>query len=91
MQPETLAQYQAHVKHLKEAVDVPNSTSFAAQTSNAESTDASEVVANVGAQLVAEAASHAAAQPSEPQRPQAAMFQPPVPNSTRSALKSAIA
>jgi hypothetical protein len=80
-----MAQYHAHVDRLKEAIDEPPQASFASET-NAESTDASEVIANVEAQLVGEAASHAAAAPAETQRPPAAMFHPPVPNSTRSAL-----
>lgn len=81
-----MEQYHARVKRLKEAIDEPPQASFASEATNAESTDASEVIANVAAQLVGEAASHAAAAPAETQRPPAAMFHPPVPNSTRSAL-----
>ena len=81
-----MAQYHAHVNRLKEAIDEPSQTSFASEATNAESTDAAEVIANVEAQLVAEAASHAAAAPADTQRPPAAMLHPPVPNSTRSAL-----
>lgn len=83
MQPETLAQYQAHVKRLKDAVEEPNSASFAAEQPIVESTNESEVVTNVEAQLIAEVASHAAAGPSAMQSPQIAMFQPSLPNSTR--------
>ena len=81
-----MAQYHAHVDRLKEAIDEPPQASFASEATNAESTHASEVIANVEAQLVGEAAAHAAAPPAETQRPPAAMFHPPVPNSTRSAL-----
>ncbi len=81
-----MAQYHAHVNRLKEAINEPSQASFASEATNAESTDAAEVIANVGAQLVGEAASHAAAAPAETQRPPAAMFHPPVPNSTRYAL-----
>lgn len=80
-----MAQYHSHVNRLKEAIDEPPQASFASEANNAESTDASEVIANVEAQLVGEAASHAAAAPAETQRPPAAVFHPPVPNSTRSA------
>ncbi|DBA67359.1 TPA: SNAP receptor use1 [Trebouxia sp. C0005] len=83
VQPETMAQYHAHVNRLKEAINEPAQASFASEATNAGSTDASEVIANVEAQLVGEAASHAAAAPAETQRPPAAMFNPPVPNSTR--------
>lgn len=83
VQPETLAQYQAHVKRLKDAVEEPNSASFAAEQPIVESTNESEVVTNVEAQLIAEVASHAAAGPSAMQSPQVAMFQPSLPNSTR--------
>ena len=81
-----MAQYHAHVNRLKEAIDEPPQASFASEAINAESTDASEVIANVEAQLVGEAASHAAEATTDTQRPPAAMFHPPVPNSTRSAL-----
>ena len=78
-----MAQYQAHVKRLKEAIDVPTPAPFASEATNAESTDAAEVVANVEAQLVGEAASHAAAGPTEIPQPPSALFHAPVPNSTR--------
>lgn len=81
-----MAQYHAHVNRLKEAINEPAQASFASEATNAGSTDASEVIANLEAQLVGEAASHAAAAPAETQRPPAAMFNPPVPNSTRYAL-----
>ncbi len=81
-----MAQYHAHVDRLKEAIDEPPQASFASEATYAESIDVSEVIANVKAQLVGEAAAHAAAPPAETQRPPAAMFHPPVPNSTRSAL-----
>lgn len=83
VQPETMAQYQAHVKRLKESIDVPTQAPFASEATNAESTNAAEVVANVGAQLVGEAASHAAAGPTEIPQPPSALFHAPVPNSTR--------
>ena len=78
-----MAQYQAHVKRLKEAIDVPTQAPFASEATNAESSDAAEVVANVGAQLVGEAASHAAASATEIPQPPSALFHAPVPNSTR--------
>ncbi|DBB03879.1 TPA: SNAP receptor use1 [Trebouxia sp. C0004] len=83
VQPETIVQYHAHVNRLKGAIHEPPQASFASEAINAESKDASEVIANVQAQLVGEAASHAAAAPAETQRPPAAMFHSLVPNSTR--------
>ena len=64
---------------------MPTQAPFASEAPNAESSNAAEVVANVGAQLVGEAASHAAAGPAEISQPSPALFHAPVPNSTRSA------
>lgn len=78
--PETLAQYQAHVRRLKDAVAQPSTSSDARDISNAESTDAADVVANVQAELVGQASSHSTGSISKvPRLP----FQPAVPNSTR--------
>ena len=81
--PETLTQYQAHVKRLRDALVQPNEATFARETRQADNADASEGVSHVQAELVGEAGSHAQDNTSEVPVPHMPALQPAVPNSTR--------
>ncbi|KAL3154435.1 SNAP receptor use1 [Trebouxia sp. C0010 RCD-2024] len=81
--PETLTQYQAHVKRLKDTLAQPNEAAFARENSHTDSADAAGVVGRVQAELVGEAASHAQNNASAAPVPHRPLLQPAVPNSTR--------
>ena len=83
--PETLTQYQAHVKRLKDALAQPNAAAFARENSQADSADAADVVGRVQEELVGQAASQAQDSASEAPVPHRPALQPAVPNSTRCA------
>ena len=83
--PETLMQYQAHVKRLKDAVAEPADTDSARQTSSADAANAADVVNSVQIELVGEAAARSQANISAPPEPHRPVLQPAVPNSTRCA------
>ena len=77
---DTMQQYQAHVKRLKDAIVPPATPSFVSEAQRAEPTTESKVVASVQAELVQEAAAHSAAPLYKLPPP---MSRQPVPNSTR--------
>ena len=81
--PETLTQYQAHVKRLKNALAQPEEAAFARENSQADSADAADVVRHVEEKLVGQAASQAQDTTSEVPVPHRPALQPAVPNSTR--------
>lgn len=85
--PETLTQYQAHVRRLKDALTQPDDAAFAKDTSQADRAGAADVVGRVQQELVGEAASQAQGSASEVPVPYRPALQPAVPNSTRCMLE----
>ena len=83
--PETLAQYQAHVKRLKGAVVKPDDANSSGEVSKAHSLDAADVINSVQAELVREAAARSKESVSQAQSPDRPPRQAAIPNSTRCA------